>query len=87
MPVGRLLNVGMEFQYYGAMSTLSGDRADGFLLGNLSVATQMRHAFQLSAGLYNVFNTRYGYPGAEDHLQNSIHQDGRTFRLKVMRTF
>jgi iron complex outermembrane receptor protein len=38
---------------------------------------------ELSAGLYNLFGKRYADPAAEEHRQNGIEQDGRTFRVKV----
>ena len=70
------------------MRTLAGNRTSDSLLANLSLQTLPRkNGFQLEAGVYNVFDTRYAYPGAEDHLQDTIAQDGRTFRIKLTRWF
>jgi outer membrane receptor protein involved in Fe transport len=38
---------------------------------------------ELAAGLYNVFDTSYADPGAEEHVQTLIPQDGRTAMLRV----
>jgi len=68
--------------------TLAGNTAGDYLLANLSIQTKPRqNGLQFQAGIYNVFDTRYAYPGAEDHLQDTIAQDGRTFRIKIMRQF
>jgi len=42
---------------------------------------------ELSAGVYNLFDSRYGFPGGSGHLQDVIEQDGRTFRLKLTYRF
>jgi iron complex outermembrane receptor protein len=33
--------------------------------------------------MYNLTNTTYSDPGSEEHRQDSIVQDGRTFRVKL----
>jgi hypothetical protein len=30
-----------------------------------------------------LFDAHFAYPGAEDHLQDEIPQDGRSFRVKL----
>jgi iron complex outermembrane receptor protein len=42
---------------------------------------------EVSAGAYNLLDTRYEYPGAGDHLQDAIGQDGRSLRLKLTYRF
>jgi outer membrane receptor for ferrienterochelin and colicins len=84
MPLGRGFDAGLELQYHGAVGTLAGGRAAGFFIGNLHVSSgPLWQGSRLSAGLYNLFDARYGYPGAEDHLQDVIEQDGRTFRAEL----
>jgi outer membrane receptor for ferrienterochelin and colicins len=88
LPIRSWASLGAELQYQGAARTLLGNQADDFTLANVSFQTAPRKdGFQFEAGVYNVFDTRYAYPGAEDHLQDTITQDGRTFRLKVTRRF
>jgi len=38
----------------------------------------------VSASVYNLFDTEYAFPGSEEHLQDSIEQDGISFRLKLV---
>jgi len=38
---------------------------------------------ELSAGVYNLFDARYSVPGAAYNLQDTIPQNGRSFRLKL----
>ncbi len=40
--------------------------------------------FDLSASLYNLFNKQYAESGGLEHLQTSIPQDGRSFRVKLV---
>jgi iron complex outermembrane receptor protein len=82
------LFAGLELQYQGSVRTLSGAAADDFLVGNLNLsAEQLVKGLDASIGVYNLFDTRYGYPGAEEHLQDVIEQDGRSFRLKLTQRF
>ena len=88
LAIGARASLGTELQYEGSVRTLAGNTAGDYLLANLSVQTKPRqNGLQFQAGIYNVFDTRYAYPGAEDHLQDTIAQDGRTFRIKIMRQF
>ena len=41
----------------------------------------------LSASVYNLFDEKYGDPGSTEHRQDTIEQDGRTFRVKVTASF
>ena len=74
----------LELQYQSSSKTLLGHRADDFLIANLTVfSRELVKNLELSASIYNLFDTKYGYPGAEDHLQDVIRQDGRRFRVKL----
>jgi iron complex outermembrane receptor protein len=64
--------------------TLAGNYAGGYLLPNLTFFSQKAlKGWEVSASLYNVFDEKYGDPGSEEHRQNIILQDGRTFRVKI----
>jgi outer membrane receptor for ferrienterochelin and colicins len=41
----------------------------------------------LTAGVYNLFDTRFSDPGSEEHRQDALLQDGRNFRVKLEWTF
>ena len=84
---GRLFS-SVDLQYHSSSKTLSAGKADDFLLTNLTLfAERLVGKLDVSVGVYNVFDTRYGYPGAEDHLQSVIEQDGRTVRGSVAYRF
>jgi iron complex outermembrane receptor protein len=73
-----------ELSYMSSRKTLGGRIAGGFFLAD--IAFLKRNLFpnlDLSIGVYNLFNKRYGDPGGEEHLQEIIQQDGRTFRIRL----
>ena len=79
---------GLEVQYEGAVRTLGGNRASDFVLANLTLFSQkLVKGLEVSGSIYNLFGTRYGYPGAIEHVQDVIPQSGRTFRVKVTYRF
>jgi iron complex outermembrane receptor protein len=41
----------------------------------------------VSAMVYNLFDTRYAFPSAGEFLQEKIEQDGRTLRVKLTYRF
>jgi outer membrane receptor protein involved in Fe transport len=85
-PVTRLGLFGsLEAQYTGERRTIAGTDLGGFLLVNATLLTKKLHKdFDLSASLYNLFNKQYAESGGFEHLQTSIPQDGRSFRVKLV---
>lgn len=77
------LFAGLEFQYHGAVQTLSDTRVGDFLVSNLTVSGRVARGVEVSAGVYNLLDAQYGYPGSEDHAQSVIPQDGRAFRVQL----
>ncbi len=79
---------GVELQYQGGVKTITGRSESDFLTANLTLFSQkIVKGLEVSASVYNLFDTKYGYPGAEDHLQEVIRQDGRSFRIKMTYKF
>jgi iron complex outermembrane receptor protein len=79
---------GLEVQYESRVKTLSGSKADDFVILNWTLFSQrLVKGLELSASVYNLLDTKYGYPGARDHLQAVIPQDGRGFRVKLTYKF
>lgn len=79
---------GIELQYTSRAKTLGGRTAEDHLIANLTLFSQnIVKNLELSASIYNVFNTTYFHPAAGEHLQDKIRQDGRTFRVKVSYRF
>ena len=86
--VGDRLFTGVELRYTGARRTVRGGEADDYVVANFTVlAGQVADGLEVSASVYNVFDERYGHPGSEEHRQDIIEQDGRSFRLKLVYRF
>jgi iron complex outermembrane receptor protein len=81
-------SLGAELQFQSRMRNLDGSFDRAFTIANVSLQTRpLAAGLELAAGVYNLFDTRYAYPGAEENTQPSIVQDGRTFRIKITRRF
>ncbi|HKR58092.1 MAG TPA: TonB-dependent receptor [Pyrinomonadaceae bacterium] len=48
---------------------------------------KLMNGLDVSFSINNLFDQKYGYPGGEEHQQNIIVQDGRTWRLKLTYRF
>ncbi len=82
------LTAGLELQYDGTVRTLAGATAGDFLLTNLTFTSRgIVPGLELSLSAYNLFDTRYAYPGAIDHIQDVLFQPGRSVRLKATYRF
>ena len=80
-------NAGIEAQYLGPRNSLQG-RTGGYWLANTTLfSARLFKGAEISASVYNLFDHRYADPGAEEHLQDTIQQDGRSFRLKLTLNF
>ena len=80
----RQLFASMNLQYVSKRRTLAGNYAAGYLVPNLTLfSPKALKGFEVSASLYNLSDERYGDPGSQEHRQDIIFQDGRTFRIKV----
>ena len=74
----------VEMLYAGGRSTLSGkSTGDAWLLNATLFSRELAPGLEFSASVYNLLDRKYRTPGGEEHLQDSIAQDGRTFRLKL----
>ena len=79
----------VEVLYASSRKTRSGASADASVVTNLtlfSVHLPVK-GLELSASVYNVFDTRYSTPVSDAHQQEAIEQDGRTFRVKLTYPF
>jgi len=78
------INAGLELQYESGRKTRSGDKTDSRCLANLSLLNQSWiEGVEISATVYNLFDQVYAVPGSEEHIQDQLTQDGRTFRVKL----
>ncbi|WP_151636535.1 TonB-dependent receptor plug domain-containing protein [Noviherbaspirillum aerium] len=86
-PFYRSWRAGAEVQYLSSRRSLRG-RAPAFWLGNLTVSSvRIAPGLELAASIYNLFNRGYSDPGAEEHAQDLIAQNGRSFRVKLSYAF
>ncbi len=73
-----------ELQYTSKRMTLAGDYTDGYMVLNLNLSAQLlENRIRASMGVYNVFDEEYFDPASEEHIQDVILQDGRTFRIEL----
>lgn len=79
---------GLELQYTGDVNTPSGSRNAGRIIANATLfSRRVVKNLDVSASIYNLFDTAYAHPSAFGNVQNSIPQDGRSFRIKFTWTF
>ncbi|HEX8679067.1 MAG TPA: hypothetical protein VF683_03870, partial [Chthoniobacterales bacterium] len=79
---------GLELQYSSHVQNTRGRRTDGYVVANWTLFSRnLMKNLEVSASVYNLFDTRYAFPAGPEHLQDSIEQNGRTFRLKFTRKF
>ena len=82
--VGNELFGGFEAQYVSSVKTLRHQKAAGYWLVNATLFHEAVGAGgEFSASVYNLTNERFGHPGAAEHRQDLIEQDGRMFRVKL----
>ena len=86
LPVARhRLFASLEAQYTSVTRTIAGTDLGGFLLVNATLLTRrLNKDFDFSASLYNLFNKQYAESGGIEHVQASIPQNGRSFRVKLV---
>jgi iron complex outermembrane receptor protein len=97
------LFAGLEVQYTGPSKTeiytppplvttatvTPGPNSPGFTVVNLTLFSHdlFIKNLDLSAGVYNLFDTKYYEPASDFHFMPSIQQDGINFRIKVTYRF
>jgi iron complex outermembrane receptor protein len=78
----------IDLRYAGPRRTLMGNLVGGYALANLTLsARRLLHGLEASASAYNLFDKSYADPGGAEHVQDSLPQDGRSFRVKVTASF
>ncbi len=80
--------VGLGLQYTSRRKTLDGANTAAVWLPNFTLVSQkLLSGLDLSFSIYNFFDKKYGDPGAEEHRQQMIEQNGRNYRLKLIYKF
>ncbi|HKZ57126.1 MAG TPA: TonB-dependent receptor [Thermodesulfovibrionales bacterium] len=79
---------GMEVQYTSMRKTLADRYTGDFFVANVTVFSQkLLKGLEVSGSVYNLFDKKYEDPGSGEHLQDSIEQDGRNYRIKLTYQF
>jgi outer membrane receptor protein involved in Fe transport len=67
---------------------VQGSDVGGFAVVNFTLFSQnLVKNLDVSASIYNLFDTRYSDPASQFHTQEAIPQDGRAFRFKLTYRF
>jgi outer membrane receptor for ferrienterochelin and colicins len=85
--IQKKLFAGAELQYTSNRKTLAGETG-GFTTTNLTLFSQnFIKGLDVSFSFYNLLDKKYADPGAGEHRQDTIEQDGRNYRLKLTYKF
>jgi outer membrane receptor for ferrienterochelin and colicins len=88
VPLHAMWLASAELQYNGASRTIRAAQSGDFLVANLILLSEkLVRGLEVSAGIYNVFDERYGYPGSGDNVQDVIEQNGRSVQGKLTYRF
>ncbi|MEN6575157.1 MAG: TonB-dependent receptor [Phycisphaerales bacterium] len=82
------LFAGLEVLYNSKVKTVAGEYADDFTLTNLTLTyTSVSKRLEIAASVYNLFDVDYAFPSFTGSVQDTIVQDGRTFRVGLTYRF
>jgi outer membrane receptor for ferrienterochelin and colicins len=79
--VRRGSSMAVELDHISARTTLAGTRVDSATLVGLNVVEPLNRTIAVTLRVRNLLNRRYADPGSEEHLQDQIEQNGRTFTV------
>jgi outer membrane receptor protein involved in Fe transport len=79
--------LGLDGQAVGRRLTLGGTSIAPVVTTNVTLTSPLTRRVQITLGLYNALDARYGDPGGEEHRQTLIPQDGRTAAAKLRVSF
>jgi iron complex outermembrane receptor protein len=84
----------LEAIYGSSRLNVTGEKIDGAAVFNLTLLSRdLLHGLDVSASVYNLFDTRYSVPSGPEHFNSlneslrEITQDGITFRFKATYRF
>ena len=79
-----LLSGAFEVQYTSEALTVAENKTDDAIVANLIfLSRNLLNGLAVSVGVYNLFDEEYSHPVTDAHLQDTIEQDDRTYRLKI----
>ena len=77
---------GIEAIGIGPRSTVRGTRLPGHVLANATYTTRVADV-DVSVGVYNLFNRQHADPASFEIREDTVRQDGRTYRIKLTYAF
>jgi iron complex outermembrane receptor protein len=82
--VQRRLFASADAQYISKRRTVAQTDLGGYAVVSLTFfSRKLTEKFDISGGLYNIFDKQYAESGGLEHRETSIPQDGRSFRIKL----
>ena len=82
------MTIGFDMNYTGSRKSRSGNTIGGYTLSNLIfVMKHVDHGLALTTGIYNLFDKTFSDPVSDEFIQDSIMQNGRNFRVKLLYSF
>jgi outer membrane receptor for ferrienterochelin and colicins len=84
VPLSEQISIACMARYESNRMTVYNTLTDAFVVADLHLrARHLLNLFDVSLLLKNLFNTRYAYPGGNEHLEPEIFQDRRTYSIRV----
>jgi iron complex outermembrane receptor protein len=78
----------LQTRYLSPRRTLTRQKTSDVFVTNFTLFSQdLVKGLEASGGIYDLFDEHYSDPGAAEHHQDAIAQDGRTFWLKLKYQF
>jgi outer membrane receptor for ferrienterochelin and colicin len=78
----------MEEQFTDHRRTVSGAEAGGYAVTNLTLTgSHLLPGLEVALSIYNLFDKQFADPVSAAHLQDTIVQDGRAFRGRLVYSF
>lgn len=82
------ISLGYELQYQGDRKDKNLHKVGGYWLSNLHLmADEWVKGLEVSVGIYNLFDRDYTHPASQVNWQDTIEQDGRGVRFKLLYRF
>jgi outer membrane receptor for ferrienterochelin and colicins len=78
---GTSSSVALEVLGVGSRQTIAGNQLAPTGTANLTITKSLGRSFELVGTVRNLFDIEYAVPASDSHLQDSIQQNGRTFRV------
>ncbi len=79
----RRITPAISFNYLSERETLSSKMLDPVLIADFNVLLSIVMDWDVSIGVYNLFNQKYFDAASIEHPMDAIEQDGISFRLKI----